>query len=169
MRFAAFLLFSCFALSAQSVRWAATTGDISLTGSAYTATIQQPANGSYQQNIDQIVAYCSVAASFTQSANGAPATGSASTVTPILPTNLSIVVPVNVFLNSNVGSGTAQGGIYHFVAGQAPIVFCLSQSCNNPGQVALGKGGTTANYSLTIASGVTGTCNITFYGRSFQQ
>ena len=158
-----FSLALCAFGQAQQIRWAATTGDVSISA-AYAATIQQPATNASQVYIDQIVVYCSAACTVSQAANGTAATATAGTVTPILPTQLNTTVPVNFWTASNVGSGTAQGGAVHIFAGDTKIL-CLSPSCGNPAQVILGTGGTAVNYTLSIAS-VTGTVNITFLGRT---
>jgi len=80
---------------------------------------------------------------------------------------LSMSLPLSFFTASNVGTGTAQGGSLHIFAGDTKVL-CLSPTCGNAGQVALPPGGgTAANYSITIGS-ITGTVNITFYGRSQQ-
>lgn len=157
-------LFSA-SLFAQQTRFAATTGDVSLTSAATAATIQQPATNEQQVYIDQIVVYCSAACVASQAANGTAATTTAGTVTPILPTQLNLPVTATFWTASNVGMGTAQGGAVHIPAG-GTVTFCLSPSCGNPAQVILGSGlGTKANYTLSIAS-VTATVNITFFGRS---
>lgn len=154
------------ALSAQVVqRFAATTGDVSLSGTATTATVQQLATPLGNIALDQVVVYCSVACSVTQAANGTAATATAGTVTPILPTPLLTPAPVTFWTASNVGTGTAQGGITHVPAG-GTVVLCLNTACGNPTTVSLGSGsGTAMNYSVTVAS-ITGTANITFYLRS---
>lgn len=153
---------------AQNVsRWMATTGDVSLSSAGTTATIQQPATNGSDVAIDQIVVYCSVACSVTQAANGAAATATAGTVNPILPAATNTTSPVNFFTASNVGSGTAQGGILHMGAAST-YVLCLSTACGNAANVTVGRGGgTAANYSVSIGS-VTGTVNITFYLRTLQ-
>jgi len=149
----------------QFQRWGATTGDVALSAAATAATIQQPATNASQVLIDQIVVYCSVACSVTQAANGSAATSTAGTVTPILPTQLSLILPLTFWTASNVGAGTAQGGIVHVPAG-ATVTLCLSPACGAPAQVTLGAGGGTGtNYTLTVGS-ITGTANITFYGRT---
>jgi hypothetical protein len=153
-------------LTAQStpLRWAATTGNVSLSGAGTTATIQQPNTTGNDILIDQIVVYCSVACIVTQAANGSAATATVGTVTPILPTPLQVSVPVGFFTASNVGSGTAQGGAVNLPAG-ATQVFCLSPACGNPAQVAVSRGSVNNNYSVAVST-ITGTANITFYGRS---
>jgi|SRR5208282_2424116 len=146
-------------------RWFATTGDASLNSAGMTATIQQPASNASQVVLDQIVVYCSVACNVTQAANGSAATATAGTVTPILPAAANAVVPITFWTASNVGAGTAQGGIVHLGAA-ATQTFCLSRSCGNPGDVTLGSGaGAVANYSVTIST-ITGTANVTFYGHT---
>jgi hypothetical protein len=157
---------AAFTLNAQtSVRWFATTGDVSLSAAATAATIQQPATNGTQAFLDQIVVYCSAACNVTLSANGTAATATAGTITPLLPTPLNNPIPQTFWTASNVGTGTAQGGIIHIPAG-GTVTLCLSPSCGNPAQVILGNGaGTASNYTASIAS-VTATVNITFYGRS---
>jgi hypothetical protein len=160
------LLVLGLAYGQQWTRYSATTGDMSLTG-ASTATIQQPATNGSDVILDQIVVYCSVACSVTQAANGTAATTTAGTVTPILPAPANTPATVKFFTASNVGSGTAQGGITHIPAG-GTAVLCLSKSCGAGADVTLGYGGGgTSNYSVTIAS-ISGTANITFLIRSFQ-
>lgn len=154
------------AVQAQNVtRWFATTGQVSQVAAASTATIQQLSSGSAQTMIylDQIVVYCSVACSITQSANGTAATATAGTITPLLPAQLNTVVPATFWTASNVGAGTAQGGAVNLPAG-ATVTLCLSPSCGNAGQITIGTGGSASNYSVTISS-ITGTSNVTFYGR----
>lgn len=158
-------LFAAAAFAQNVTRWAATTGDTSLSAAATTATIQQPASNGATVSIDQVVVYCSVACNVTQAANGSAATTTAGTVTPIVPSPGNSVISATFWTASNVGTGTAQGGITHIPAGST-VVLCLSPQCGNTGQVVLGLG-TSANYSVTIAS-ITGTVNITFYGRSIQ-
>lgn len=156
-------------LSAQNtIRWMATTGDVSLSGAGTSATVQQPATATLsggQGFIDQIVVYCSVACNVTLAANGTAATSTAGTFTPLLPTVLNTPVPLTFWTASNVGTGTAQGGIVHIPAG-GTVTLCTSPSCGNPAQVSIGPGaGAASNYTVTISS-ITGTANITIYGRS---
>jgi hypothetical protein len=148
---------------AQQLRWSATTGNVSQTAATTTATIQQGSVGS-QIFIDQIVVYCSVACVVSQAANGTAATATAGTVKPILPTPLQTVIPVNFFTASDVGSGTAQAGNINLPAATT-VTLCLSPLCGGPGQVEVPTGSTSNNYSVTI-SAITGTSNITFYGRT---
>ena len=160
------LLFAALAalsFGQQTIRFAATTGDMTLSA-ARTTTLQQLASNQSQILIDQIIVYCSVDCSITQAANGAAATSTAGTITPILPTQLALTVPATFWTTSNVGSGTAQGGALHVPAG-ATAILCLSPMCGAPAQVTLGTGGTGANYSLTIGN-ISGTANVTFYGRT---
>jgi len=156
------LAFSAFAQ--PQLRWAATTGDVTLSSAGTTATVQQQSTNPAQILLDQAVVYCSVACTVTQAANGTAATTTAGTVTPILPNQLNITVPVNFYTASNVGGGTAQGGAVHLGAG-GTVVLCFTPSCGNPAQVTIGTGGTATNYSIVISS-ITGTTNITFYGRA---
>src|ERR1035441_2940329 len=102
------VLLAVVTMAQPTVRWAATTGDVSISA-AYTATVQL-ASGASQALVDQIVVYCSVACSVTQVANGTAATTTAGTVTPILPAPSVAAVPVAFCTASNGGAGTAQGG-----------------------------------------------------------
>jgi hypothetical protein len=162
-----FVAFAALCAAQQTVRWAATTGDVS-TGSPGTtaATLQQVATSARQQAyIDQIVIYCSAACAITQRANGTAATSTTGTLVPILPSQLSLSVPLTFWTASNVGTGTVQGGITHIPAG-GTAVLCLSPTCGAAAQVVLGTGGgTAANYTISTDS-ITATVNITFYGRS---
>ena len=170
MRRLIFILALTAPLFAQTTtRWRATTGDVSLSGSAYSATVQQPTVASLSGSaayLDQVQVYCSVACSVTQAVNGSAATSTAGTLQALLPTPLNAVVPLTFWTNSNVGAGTDQAGITHVPAGDT-VILCLTASCGNPAQFIVGPGrGTASNYSVTIASGVTGTVNITVFGRT---
>lgn len=147
-------------------RWSATTGDLSLSVSATIATVQNLAvSQAGNIYVDQIQVYCSVACSATQYANGTAATATAGTVNAILPTQLTASLPLTFWTGSNVGAGIEQGGVTHVPAGST-VVLCLSPSCGAPAQVTLGPGGGTAsNYSLSIGA-ITGTANVTFFGRT---
>lgn len=133
-----------------SSRYSATTGDVSLSGSATTLTIQQPATGAKQVALETATVYCSVACNVTQAQNGAAATATAATLTPI--TSTGQAPSATAWTASNVGSGTAVGPILHLAAG-ATVVIDLSR-------VTMGTGGTGTNYSVTVSS-ITGTANIT--------
>jgi hypothetical protein len=162
------LLFALVALPAipqNQVAWYATTGDVSLNAAATAATIQaQSSNNGKINLVDQIVVYCSAACSATLSANGTAATATAGTITALLPAPLGTTVLLNFYTASNAGGGTQQGGVAHLGAG-ATAVLCLSPTCGNSTQVIIPGGlGTAANLTLSIGS-MTGTVNITFYGR----
>lgn len=162
------VLLSIIALSVCAfgqVRWSATTGDVSLSGAGMTATIQQPATGASNVQFEQVIVYCSVACTVSQAANGAAATATSGTITPILPSSLSATVTATFWTASNVGTGTPQGGIYH-MTGAGTAAFCLNTSCGATKTVSLPVGGSTVNYSITISS-ITGTANITIYGDSY--
>lgn len=153
-------------LNAQNViSWKATTGDVSLSGAGTTATVQKTATDTVKVNVDKIMVYCSVACDVTQAANGTAATTTAGTIKAILPESPSAVLPFNFYTASNVGAGTDQGGIIHVPAG-GTVVFCLAVSCGNAADIYLGTvaGGTGTNYSVSVSS-ITGTANITFFGR----
>ncbi len=159
------LLFCGAGFAQQVLRWSATTGDVSLSGATTAATVQQPATNASQVYLDQIVVRCSVTCVITQKANGTAATTTAGTVRPILPTQLNTTIPVNFFTASNVGAGTQQGGTFTLESA-GTVVLCLTTSCGNPADVIMGTGGGTAvNYTVSIGS-ITGTVNITFYGRA---
>lgn len=149
----------------EMVSWVATTGDVSLISAASAATVQQPSSAAATAYIDKIVVYCSVACIITQTANGTAATATAGSLTPIQPSPINAVIPLTFWTSSNLSGGTAQAGAIHVPAG-GTVVLCLSPSCGNQSQVLLNTGlGTGANYTASIAS-ISGTVNITFYGRS---
>lgn len=157
----AFMLIGATAYGQQIQRWSATTGDVSLSGAGTTATIQQPATGANQVVIEQVVVYCSVACTVTQSAYGTAATSTAGSVTPLLPTPVTYMAPFNFFTASNVGAGTQQGAALHVPAG-GTVSVCLAVACGNDADTVLGTaGGTAANYSATVGT-ISGTANITF-------
>lgn len=153
-------------LSAQTLRWSATSGSVSQAASATTNTIQQPSSGATVAYIDQVTVYCSVSCTVTFAVNGTGATTTAGTVIPILPYSLSATPNVNFFTASNVGAGTAQGGIGYVGTG-AQVTFCFSPSCGANGQLSLLTTGTAINnnFSVTI-NAITGNSNVTVYGRS---
>lgn len=151
------LFLSAFALPAmaQSNRYSATTGDVSLTSAGATFTIQKPAVTGAQAKtpvLESITAYCSVACSVTQAYNGAAATATAGTTSP-LPPNTGITATATVWTASNVGAGTAAGGIIHIAAGGTQVI--------DVSKVSVNGAGTAANYSVTVGS-ITGTVNFTF-------
>lgn len=149
----------------QTTRWVATTGDVVLSGAATAATVQQPATNGSLTYIDQVVVYCSVACNVTLAANGTAATTTAGTIIPLLPSVLNAPILATFWTASNVGAGTAQSGIVHVPAG-GTVTLCMSPACGASGQVSIGPGaGSASNYTVNIAS-ITGTANITFYGRS---
>ena len=166
MRYLLLIALSAATLSAQTLGWTATTGDVSQSGSASSSTIQQPASNATAAYIDKVVVYCSVACNVTFAANGTGATTTAGTVTPTLPYSLVATPNVNFFTASNVAAGTAQGGITHIPAG-VTVTFCFGQPCGNAFQVILGTAGTAINNNLTATiSAITGTSNVVWYGRS---
>lgn len=146
------------------VRWVATTGTVAQTGSAYSATIQQPAANQSALMIDQIVVSCSVDCVVTQSANGTGATSTVGTIQPLQPSPPNTPLPFTFWTASNVGTGTAQSGPVPLPGGTVQT-FCVNPACSIPIQIP--TGGVRANYTVTI-SGITGNSSITFYGRSGQ-
>lgn len=143
-----------FAQNNNPSRFSMTTGDAVLNAAATTLTIQKPAivAGVAGKNIalESVTVYCSVACNVTQASNGTAATTTAATVTPIPPN--SATPTATAFSASNVGGGTAIGGITHIPAG-GTVTLDLSK-------VVLFGGGTGTNYSITVGS-ITGTANIT--------
>lgn len=145
-------------------RWLATSGNVSVTTS-YAITVQQPATNASQVYVDQAVAYCSAACTVQAFANGTAATTTAGTVIPLLPTPLNTIAPFTFWTASNVGTGTAQSGILNLPAGATSPTLCFTPSCGNPTQVALGTGGTSANFTILVTM-ATGTANVALYLRS---
>jgi hypothetical protein len=143
-----------FAQNNSPSRYSATTGDAVLSASATTLTIQKAATvaGVTGKNIalESFTVYCSVACSVSQAFNGAAATATSATAQPI-PLN-SIAATATAWSASNVGGGTAVGGILHIPAGGTVTIPVPL--------VVLFGAGTGANYSVTVAS-ITGTANIT--------
>lgn len=157
------LLFSLPLLAQQQYRWVTQASAVSVT-SSYTVTIQQAASNNPQIFIDQMTFSSSSAYTVQMIANGTPATATAGTITPLLPSPLNTPVPFNVFVASNVGSGTAQSAVISIPAGSPPITLCFTQSCGNPAQVSIGTGGTAANYSFVVTLS-SGTLDYGIYGR----
>ncbi len=151
------LIMAAGLLSAQQLgptNFTATTGDITLTASSTTATIQTAATNPEQIHMNEAMVFCSVACSVSQSQNGQAATATQGTIIALIPG------PFNPFQTtfwtpSNVGGGTTVGGIIHVPAG-GTILIDLSA-------IHFGNGGTNQNYSVTVGS-ITGVANITFFG-----
>lgn len=154
----------CLALSVsawgQVVRFSATTGDTVLSAAGTKFTIQQPASNAKQVNLEAVTVYCSVACDFTQAVNGTAATTTAGTVTSLLP-YIGKTMNVTAFTASNVGAGTASGGIVH-IAGGAGTERTIDLS-----KISFGATGTSTNYTFVISS-ITGTVNITVVGSEKQ-
>lgn len=151
------LLLAVFLLAvpamAQVARYSATTGDVSFSGGTK-LTIQQPAANAKQVQFETAVVYCSVACDVSQAQNGTAATATPGTAVPIQPTPASAPAVATVWTASNVGGGTAVGGVFHLPA-LAYLVLDLSK-------VSLGNGGTANNYTIAIAT-ASGTGNMTIY------
>lgn len=139
---------------AQTNRFSATTGDVSLSMAATTLTIQQAAAiaGAAGKPIalESITVYCSVACSVTQAFNGAAATATAATVTPI-PPGTQAVATATAWSASNVGGGKAVGAVVHVPAGSTVTLLV--------GQISLNGAGSAGNYSVTVGA-ITGTANL---------
>jgi hypothetical protein len=153
MRLLVSLLF-CTTLSAQALRWSATTGDVALTATALTFTIQQPATGAKSVALETAIVYCSVDYNITQAQNGTAASATAATPVSINSPTGSVVT--KFFTASNVGAGTTIPGLLHGTAGLTLPIDLSKISFPSTG---IG----TTNYSITIPA-VTGTCNITVIG-----
>ncbi len=140
---------------AQQNRYSATTGDVSMS-STTTFTLQAPAAGTGAGKVIQlesVTVHCSVACTITQAYNGAAATTTAATRTPI-PPNTQVAATATAWSASNVGGGTAVGGITHLLAG-ATVTIALDK-------VALSGAGSAANYSVTVTQ-ASGTANLTYF------
>lgn len=150
------LALAALPLAAQTtqVRFSATTGDVPLVSAGTTLTIQPPATNAKQWTGETAYIYCSVACSVSQAKNGAAATATAGTFTAVNPGETTPAV-TTVWTASNVGTGTAVGGILHLAAG-ATVAIDLSK-------VKLGATGTATNYSISVSS-ITGNANITVIG-----
>lgn len=142
------------ACSAQSIRWVGTTGDVSLSSSAMTATIQQVISTPKTISFETATVYCSVACDVAQAQNGTGATATTGTLIGI--TN-SVGSPVTTFWTaSNVGAGTALGPLLHVPAGGTIVIDLSKVSITAAASINL-------NYSITVQS-ITGTANITIIG-----
>ncbi len=148
MKFLTLFLLSLAAF-AQS-NYSATTGDVALSGAGTALTIQQPATGARQVQLQSAVVYCSVACAVSQAENGTAATATAGTAVALLPARRPAAA--TVWTASNAGAGTAAGGILHVAAGSF-VVIDLSQ-------IAMGNTGSGTNYTVSVGS-ITGTANIT--------
>lgn len=137
---------------AQVNRYSATTGDVALVAAGTKFTIQQPATNAKIVTLEAAVIYCSVACDLTQAQNGTAASTTAGTVNPLLP--FSATALATVWTASNVGAGTAAGGILHLAATEK-----ITLTFPN---LTMGNTGTATNYTFVIAS-ITGTANITLF------
>lgn len=138
------------------LRFSVTSGDVSLTAAGTTITVQPPASSSSGRRWvgESAFVYCSVACNVTMSKNGAAATATAGSWTLINPGAFGSAF-MTVYTASNVGAGTAVGGILHVAAGQT-IAIDLSK-------ITLGNTGSATNFSIAVSS-ITGTANITIIG-----
>lgn len=136
----------------SQTRYSATTGDVVLVSSGTKLTIQQPAANAKQVWLEAATVYCSVACDLTMSQNGAAATATAGTANLLLPFGVPAIA--TVWTGSNVGNGTAAGGILHLAAAER-ITLDVSQ-------IKMGNTGTATNYTFVISS-ITGTANIALF------
>lgn len=133
-------------------RYSATTGDVVLVAAGTKFTIQQPATNANSVQLEAATVYCSAACDLTQSQNGTAASTTAGTVNLLLP--FGIPALATVWTASNVGNGTASGGILHLAAAER-VTLDMSK-------VSMGNTGTATNYTWVISS-ITGTANITVF------
>lgn len=133
-------------------RYSATTGDVALVAAGTKLTIQQPATNANSVVLEAAVIYCTVACDVTQSQNGTAATATAGTASLLLP--FGVPALATVWTASNVGAGTAAGGILHLAAGER-LTLDLSK-------VSMGNTGTATNYTIVVAT-ITGTANISLF------
>lgn len=152
MKAVIFVILAASAWAQTSNRYSATTGDVVLVAAGTKFTLQQPATNGKQVKMEAVVVYCSVACDLTQAQNGTAATATAGTVNPLLP--FGPVATANTFTASDVGNGTAAGGIIHLAAAER-VTLDMSK-------VAMGATGTRTNYTWVISS-ITGTANITVF------
>ncbi len=134
-------------------RFSATTGKITLTGSASSFTIQQATSGSKKIIFESANIYCSVACEVSQAQNGTAATATSSPVLQIQPVGPSPTA--TAWTSSNVGTGTSVGGILEVPAAG---VAALDLS-----RIFFAKTATSStNYTISV-NGISGTVIITFY------
>lgn len=133
---------------AQTNRYLATTGDVTLSAAATTLTLQKAATSPKPATLESATVYCSVACSVTQAYNGTAATATAATAAPI-PPNTQVAASATPYTASNVGTGTSTGGIIHVPAGATVTIYYPGVQLN----------GAPGNYSITVAA-ITGTANI---------
>lgn len=132
--------------------YSSTSGNVSLSGTGYSFTIQQPKTGSNQVSLQAAVVYCSVACTLTQSQNGTAATATAGSINPLLP--FGPTSPTTVWGASNASGGTTAGGALSLLAG-IPTTLDMSR-------ITLPKGNTSTNYTFVFSS-INGTVNVTLY------
>lgn len=136
----------------QTRRYSATSGDVVLVSAGTKFTIQQPATNANVVQLEAAVIYCSTSCDFTMAQNGTAATATAGTVNEVLP--FGVPAMATVWTASNVGAGTAAGGIIHLAAAER-VTIDLSK-------ISFGNTGTATNYTFVISS-ITGTANITLF------
>lgn len=152
MKAVLFVILAASAWAQTPVRYSATTGDVVLVTAGTKLTLQQPATNGKQVKMEAAVIYCSVACDVTMAQNGTAATATTGTVSPLLP--FGPVATASVFTASDVGNGTAAGGIIHLAASER-VTLDMSK-------VAMGNTGTRTNYTWVISS-ITGNANITIF------
>ncbi len=149
------------AFAQSQVNYVASTGNVSLSGAATAATLQQPATNSLPVSFPSSTTggappvgasvYCSVACVATVSRNGTAATTTAGSVVNVNPVESPAVVTFWTASNSTPGQTLA---VFNVNAG-ATLAIDLSA-------LKLGAGGTAVNLTISIAA-ITGTANITFF------
>lgn len=135
----------------QLIRWSADSGTVTNTT---TVTLQQPSSNAKIVTGETVTIYCSAACTISQAQNGAGATTTAGTLTPI--TNSTGSPVTKFFTASNVGAGTAIGpSLINLAAGQTQTLDISKVSLPKTSSINI-------NYSITVT--VTGTCIITIIG-----
>lgn len=134
-------------------RFTATTGDVALTSSGTTLTIQQPVLSSKLVTLETAIVYCSVACSVTQRQNGTPTSPAAGTPIPLLP--LTTLPAAGILTASSISGGTMPGGILRILGGVG-----TDRNLTLTGISLPSGAGSVSDYSI-IVSAITGTANIT--------
>ncbi len=156
-----FMLLISAAYAQQNVNYVATTGNVSLSSSSTSATLQQPAANSLPVSFPASTTggappvgasvYCSVACVATVSRNGTAATATAGSVVNVNPNEPPALVTFWTASNTTPGQTLA---VFNLGAGATQGIDLSA--------LKLGAGGTAVNLTISIAS-VTGTVNITFF------
>lgn len=156
-----FTLTPATAHAQSKINYIASTGNVTLSGSATAATLQQPSTNSLPVSFPSSTTgsappvgasvYCSVACVATISRNGTAATATAGGVTNVNSNEPPAVVTFWTASNTTPGQTLA---VFNIGAGGLQSI--------DLGALKMAAGGTLVNLTISIAS-ITGTANITFY------